>query len=81
VDWRDRGACVGEDPELFFPIGSGGPASRQVAEAKLVCARCTVVHECLDWAVAVGESDGVWGGTTPEERLAIRRRHGVTPVR
>jgi hypothetical protein len=28
--WMSRGACQGEDPELFFPIAAEGPALYQL---------------------------------------------------
>jgi WhiB family redox-sensing transcriptional regulator len=76
VDWRDRAACVGEDPELFFPVGTGRYAERQVAEAKLVCQRCPVVARCADFAVTNGY-EGVWGGLDDEQRRQLRRRSHV----
>lgn len=74
LDWRSRGACVTEDPELFFPVGAGGPAQRQIAEAISVCRRCVVRETCLDWAVEQSVPDGVYGGMTHTERIAVRRR-------
>jgi hypothetical protein len=29
--------------------------------------------ECLQWALASGQDSGVWGGTSEEERRAMRR--------
>lgn len=73
MDWRDRGACLGADPELFFPVGDGNPAITQIAIAKHVCQRCPVQRACLDWALAAGV-EGVWGGTDDAERRLLRRR-------
>ena len=73
--WTERAACrdAGVDPELFFPLSDAGPALRQVAAAKAVCARCPVTTECLTWALRAGEAAGIWGGTTAEERRLLRR--------
>ncbi|WP_210588618.1 WhiB family transcriptional regulator [Streptomyces sp. GESEQ-35] len=73
MEWLIYAACAGEDPELFFPVGTSGPALRDVAEAKRVCARCPVADECLTWALDNGQTSGVWGGTGEEERRRLLR--------
>ncbi|MER5884546.1 WhiB family transcriptional regulator [Streptomyces sp. NPDC001941] len=73
-DWSQRAACLEVDPELFFPVGSKGPALRQEAEAKAVCDRCPVRRQCLAYALDAGQLAGVWGGTNEDERGRARRR-------
>jgi WhiB family redox-sensing transcriptional regulator len=73
VDWRDRARCLGEDPDLFFPIGTTGPAIAQAEAAKAVCRRCPVVSDCLEWALTNYQDSGVWGATTEDERRSLRR--------
>ncbi|MFI6132673.1 WhiB family transcriptional regulator [Micromonospora sp. NPDC051141] len=65
-------ACRGYDTELFFPRTE---SSWMVRRAKDVCARCPLLDPCLEWAMRqpVGKLDGIWGGTTPRERLKLRR--------
>ncbi|WP_151475933.1 WhiB family transcriptional regulator [Streptomyces albicerus] len=78
MEWLRRAACADEDPELFFPVGTTGPARHEIAAAKRICARCPVSGQCLAWALATGQTSGVWGGTGEEERavlLRIVRRH------
>jgi WhiB family redox-sensing transcriptional regulator len=74
MDWRHRALCRDEDPELFFPIGTTGPALSQIEEAKTVCRRCTVMETCLQWALESGQDAGVWGGMSEDERRALKRR-------
>ncbi|MET9496222.1 WhiB family transcriptional regulator [Streptomyces sp. NPDC006552] len=75
MEWLERAACVGEDPELFFPVGSTGPALLDVHEAKKVCHRCPVIAECLELALETGQTTGVWGGTSETERAPLHKAH------
>jgi WhiB family redox-sensing transcriptional regulator len=80
MDWRHRALCRDEDPELFFPIGTTGPALVQIEQAKIVCGRCPVEQSCLDWALRSGQDSGVWGGLSEDERRALKRRQSRTRV-
>lgn len=78
-DWRHDALCRDEPQELFFPIGYVGQANEaQVAEAKSVCRRCPSSADCATWAIDNGMADGIWGGLTPDERRALRRRFAPT---
>lgn len=67
--WRQRAACRGVDPDIFYP------ASDEEAEAaKAICAQCPVREACLEYALANRERDGVWGGATERERRRIVRQ-------
>ena len=74
TDWRAASACLSTDPELFFPMPQGALAERQTSAALQVCARCPVRQQCLEFAMRTAETNGIWGGTTPEERTRARRR-------
>jgi WhiB family redox-sensing transcriptional regulator len=71
------GACRSEDPELFFPVTTYGAALRQVNAAKTVCRACAVRAACLSFGLQTSQ-DGIWGGTTPEERRALRHHKALT---
>jgi WhiB family redox-sensing transcriptional regulator len=76
-DWRQRAACNGLDPDMFFvseDVENRQERRDREAAAKAVCARCTVVEDCLSYALAAGERYGIWGGLNSDERRALRRR-------
>jgi WhiB family redox-sensing transcriptional regulator len=72
ANWRDDAACRHADPDLFFPIATAGPALDQIDQAKRICHACRVQQGCLAWALELGIESGIWGGTTEDERRAIR---------
>ena len=72
--WMSRGACRHADPELFFPVATvKSAAARQADAARAVCATCAVRAKCLSYALEA-MPEGIWGGTTLEERRTARRR-------
>ncbi|MGH8906926.1 MAG: WhiB family transcriptional regulator [Egibacteraceae bacterium] len=73
MDWRHKAACLDEDPELFFPIGTTGAAIEQTERAKGVCRDCRVTAQCLEWALDTNQDAGVWGATSEDERRTLRR--------
>ena len=62
-------ACRGADTSIFFPVSDS-----LADEAKQICAACPVAEQCLEYAVATHQPDGVWGGLTGQERHRLVRR-------
>ena len=64
-------------PDLFFP--ESHEANRySVRQAQKLCALCPINLICLDYALTAGETHGIWGGTSANQRETIRRRRGLT---
>ncbi|WP_404869160.1 WhiB family transcriptional regulator [Kitasatospora griseola] len=74
-------ACKGVDPDLFFPepdpdaMGPEWECAFEFAErrAKMICAGCPVRLLCLADAMERGESAGIFGGLTADERAKLKR--------
>jgi len=65
-----------DDPELFFPAGSGYYVAP--ARAVALCGSCPVFFACREFGVVHADEGGVWGGLTqPQRRRARARRMGV----
>ncbi|HEY2223757.1 WhiB family transcriptional regulator [Actinomycetospora sp.] len=66
--WRSQAACRDLDVRMFYP-----DTGKRSGPAVAVCAGCVVRAACLEHALTAGESHGVWGGKSEDERRAIRR--------
>jgi len=76
-DWQFEGACAEVDPEAWFPEqGSYAPPL-----VFAICAGCPVRRSCLAAALH-GREQGVWAGTTAEDRDGLLRllRIGISPI-
>jgi WhiB family redox-sensing transcriptional regulator len=62
-------------PDAFFHDENNDSAGLRwnYKIAKSLCADCPIRLECLEYAVAVDEQYGVWGGLSPSERRQLKR--------
>lgn len=80
-EWRRHAACRDTDPDLFFPVGTTGPAIEQIENAKAVCHECEARTDCLEYALATNQDSGIWGGTSEEERRQLRKQQAAAQRR
>lgn len=71
--------CAQTDPELFFPVRSH-QYEVSLGYARMICQTCVFKSECYEYAL-YRDVDGVWGGTTPEERREARKELNIEPFR
>jgi WhiB family redox-sensing transcriptional regulator len=65
--WQDRAACKDADSSIFL----SGVASR-IEKAKSICATCSVVQDCLEFAIRNEDFEPhVYGGMTGVERKRL----------
>lgn len=73
VHWRSYASCRSVDISVFFPR-----SDLFSNRAKLICSTCPVRQQCLAWAMATHQRDGIWGGKTADERRRLARRRAPT---
>jgi len=74
--WVDDAACVGTDPELWFPTTTSEKRGDPYREARAICLRCPVVEPCLADALRVDAEHGAHGmraGLSANERARLLR--------
>jgi WhiB family redox-sensing transcriptional regulator len=82
-DWRDRAACRGQDTDAFYreapPDMPRADQKAAKAPALAFCSVCPVRPDCLEYALAKPEREGIWGGMTVSQRkkYAADRNRGA----
>ena len=72
--WQVKAACRGPESLVFFPPAQVERREERAAreeKAKSICNQCAVQRECIDFALAMREQHGIWGGTTEAERRTM----------
>jgi len=83
------GACVGQDPEIWFPMADKSEPGKfsenyrqarvDAEKAKKICSACKIKFDCLSYAL-YHEMFGIWGGATERERRIMRRELKIIPI-
>jgi WhiB family redox-sensing transcriptional regulator len=63
--------CMTSDPDAWFPNMNTG-RSKEIVNVKMLCAQCPVRKQCLAYAMANPDLQGIWGGLGPQERWRLR---------
>lgn len=74
--WQNQAACQRNeyndvDPEIFFPEPD---EMDRIRAAKNLCGQCQVRRTCLDAALEAGDTAGIRGGMTEEERRILHEK-------
>ncbi|HZQ28020.1 MAG TPA: WhiB family transcriptional regulator [Acidimicrobiales bacterium] len=72
--WQLKAACRGPQASVFFPpthFERKDEKEEREARAKSICATCPVRKPCLDYALAIREPHGIWGGLNELERKQL----------
>lgn len=76
VQWR-QARCLTVETAKFYPERGNGDDPHEVR--RRVCSTCPIKKECLDLGMENEEQYGIWGGTTPRQRLAMHRDEKFDP--
>lgn len=71
LTWMAHAACGPGTEHLF--VGPQLTSAAAVKRAKRICEDCPVWAACLEYAVATGQREGVWGGRSARQLARASR--------
>ncbi|MFN8038527.1 MAG: WhiB family transcriptional regulator [Acidimicrobiales bacterium] len=72
--WQVKAACRGPQASVFFPPPQFERKDEKLereGRAKEICLTCAVRKDCLEYAIAIREPHGIWGGLNEVERKQL----------
>lgn len=78
--WRASARCRRDNASYFFaPPHFERKPEKDAREgvARALCRACPVRQECLEYALAVQETHGIWGGLNELERRRLQRKRAA----
>lgn len=81
VRFENRALCVDYKEDYWFDYVPARsplfPETEGTLKARYICASCPAKQECYEYAIRYENLDGIWGGTDPIQRRAIRKAEGI----
>ncbi len=72
--WQEKAACRGANTDMFFLEEDQTKINqKKLVATRELCGGCPVSEQCLDFALDNYIHFGIWAGTTPLQRKAMRR--------
>lgn len=72
LEWQAKAACRGPHSSVFYPPDEKSERKDEKrareARAKEICRTCPVKAPCLEFAISIRETNGIWGGLSESER-------------
>lgn len=77
IAWRDKAACLGADPEIFYISGGRGTPHPHAAKANTYCRTCPVADACLQNAADNRDVDVYRAGREIRQPIPVCAQCGV----
>jgi WhiB family redox-sensing transcriptional regulator len=74
--FKNTPACLGLEVDLFFTPDDGTSTYAHLDQIKRMCSSCPAKQECFEYAIEHAVQ-GIWSGTTFNERDLYRSKHGI----
>lgn len=77
TEWRLSAQCLEVDDEVLNFFFSDNETEELTA--LMICETCSVVDECLQYALRTRQTEGVWGMHTQQDRRNLKRQISRRP--
>lgn len=83
--FKEKALCAEYPAEWWFPEEVSGNSTKwsrtpDAMKAREICEDCLALMECRNYALAYSGLAGIWGGMDYQERRAIQKKLGITPI-